>query len=79
MKEKLKKLALSTSVGVGMLMTTGLTAFAAEGDTGVASIITEATAGVLADSKLVIAAALSIGVVFFGAKLLWGKFKSMAR
>lgn len=79
MKERVKKLLFGASVVTGTLMTTGLSAFAETGDTGVSSIITEATAGVLADSKVVIASALSIGVVFFGARLLWSKFKSMAR
>lgn len=81
MKERVKKLLVGASVVTGTLMTTGLSAFAAEGDTGtgVSEIITTATAGVIADSKVVIASALSIGVVFFGARLLWSKFKSMAR
>lgn len=78
MKEKLKKGLLTASLATGTILATGIGAFAAE-ETSVSSIITTATTGVLADSKIVIASALSIGVVFFGAKLLWGKFKSMAR
>lgn len=81
MKERVKKLLFGASVVTGTLMTTGLSAFAETSDTGtgVSQIITDATAGVIADSKVVIASALSIGVVFFGARLLWSKFKSMAR
>ncbi len=81
MKEKLKKGLLSASLVTGAILSTGIGAFAEGPDTStsVSTIITEATTGVLADSKVVIASALSIGVVFFGAKLLWGKFKSMAR
>lgn len=80
MKEKLQKLALGGSVITGTILATSLTPFAAgESGTDVSSIITTATSGVIADSKVVISSALSIGVVFFGAKLLWSKFKSMAR
>lgn len=52
---------------------------AADGDFGVAEIITDATTSIMADSKIVIASGLGIGVVFFAARLLWSKFKSMAR
>ncbi len=45
----------------------------------IVTAITSAAGDLTADAAPIIAAAVSIGVVFFGAKLLWGKFKSMAR
>ena len=45
----------------------------------VVSAITGATSGLQADALTIIGAALALGVVFWGAKLLWGKFKSMAK
>ena len=45
----------------------------------IVTAIQEASTGLIADASPVIAAGVGIGVVFFGAKLLWGKFKSMAR
>lgn len=44
----------------------------------VVTAITAASADLVGDAAPVIAAAISIGIVFFGAKLLWKKFKSMA-
>lgn len=44
----------------------------------VITAITEAAASLTADAGTVIASAIGIGVIFFGAKLLWRKFKSMA-
>lgn len=46
------------------------------------TIVTAIEAGVTsvtADSGTVIAAAVGLGVVFWGAKLLWSKFKAMAK
>ena len=41
--------------------------------------ITSAADSLKGDAASVISAAVGIGVVFFGAKLLWSKFKSMAK
>lgn len=40
--------------------------------------ITEAAESLTSDAGTVIATAIGISVIFFGAKLLWRKFKSMA-
>lgn len=55
--------------------------FAAEGDgsTTVASTITSQVAGLKTDALTVIGAAVGLGVVFWGAKLMWSKFKGMAK
>lgn len=45
----------------------------------VSKAITDAIAGVSGQATPIIAAALGIGVVFWGAKLLWTKFKGMAK
>lgn len=44
----------------------------------VITAINEAATSLTSDAGTVIAAGIGIGVVFFGAKLLWRKFKSMA-
>ena len=45
----------------------------------VITAINSAATSLTADATTVISAAIGLGVVFFGAKLLWSKFKSMAR
>lgn len=45
----------------------------------VVTSITEAATGVKTDAGPVIAAAIGVGIVFWGAKVLWTKFKSMAK
>lgn len=47
--------------------------------TTIVTAIQTASASLLADSGPIITSGIGIGVVFFGAKLLWSKFKSMAR
>lgn len=44
----------------------------------VITAIQEASTQLTGDATKVIGAAVTIGALFFGAKLLWGKFKSMA-
>jgi hypothetical protein len=44
----------------------------------VITAITEAASNLTTDAGTVIASAIGVGVIFFGAKLLWRKFKSMA-
>lgn len=52
----------------------------AEGDSSaIVSAIQSASTSLQADAVTVIGLAVAIGVVFFGAKLLWSKFKSMAK
>lgn len=45
----------------------------------VATAITDAVSGVAPQAVTVITAAVGLGVIFWGAKLLWNKFKSMAK
>ena len=44
----------------------------------VITAITDAAAQLTTDASTVIGAAVGLGVIFFGAKVLWSKFKSMA-
>lgn len=78
MKEKLKKVS-AVVTGVGVTLATGMTAFASEGSGIVSGAIETATASVKTEAAVVIGSAVGLGVVFWGAKLLWGKFKSMAK
>lgn len=45
----------------------------------VVSTITSAATQMTTDAAPVIAAAIGLGIVFWGAKVLWSKFKSMAK
>lgn len=45
----------------------------------VVSAITDATADLGTQAITLIGAAVGLGVIFWGAKLLWTKFKSMAK
>ena len=56
----------------------GNQAFASDASS-VTGIIETAAETFKGDALKVIAAAVSLGVIFFGAKLLWSQFKSMAR
>lgn len=73
---KIKKAGLLTGISSAL----AIPAFA-DGTplTGVTGIISSASADVIASATPVITAAVGVGVVFWGAKLLWGKFKSMAK
>lgn len=59
----------------------GVSPLAVDGDssTSVVSIITDAASGLKGDAMTVIGGAIALGVVFWGAKVLWGKFKGMAK
>lgn len=52
---------------------------ASEGVSSTVTAITSAGTDLLGDAAPVIAAAIGVGVVFWGAKVLWGKFKGMAK
>ena len=45
----------------------------------VSTAITTAATELGTQATPIIAAAIGLGVIFFGAKLLWSKFKSMAK
>ena len=50
-----------------------------DGTSAVVSAINSAVTSVKGDAVTVIGAAVGLGVVFWGAKVLWGKFKGMAK
>lgn len=52
---------------------------ASSGASAVVSAIQGAVTSVGGDAALVIAAAVGLGITFWGAKVLWSKFKSMAK
>lgn len=82
LKEKGKKALFCASFGFTTLAT-GLTAFAetgaGEGSGIVTSAITEAVTSVKGDAATVIGAAVGLGAIFWGAQVLWSKFKAMAK
>lgn len=51
----------------------------ADGTSAVVTAINTAVSSVKGDAVTVIGAAVGLGVVFWGAKVLWGKFKGMAK
>ena len=50
-----------------------------DGTSAVVAAINSAVSSVKGDAVTVIGAAVGLGVVFWGAKVLWGKFKGMAK
>lgn len=52
---------------------------ASSGASAVVSAIQGAVTSVGGDAALVISAAVGLGITFWGAKVLWSKFKSMAK
>lgn len=76
---KVKKGLFAASCFVATMIPFGSVVFATGETGGVTSIITEAADSVKSDAGTVIAAAIGLGVVFWGARVLWGKFKSMAK
>lgn len=78
MKRNLKKFLVIVSIftlciGIGAVCY-------ADGDSGgVAAAIESASNSVKSDATKVIVSAVGLGSVFWGAKVLWGKFKSMAK
>lgn len=52
---------------------------ASSGASAVVTAIQEAATSVGGDAAVIIAAAVGLGITFWGAKVLWSKFKSMAK
>lgn len=78
MKRNLK-IALTT--GVMSVLACG-SAFAADANSGIAaasSAITAAGTDLLASAAPIITSGIGIGLTFWGGKLLWSKFRSMAK
>ncbi|MCQ4635864.1 hypothetical protein NE619_03915 [Anaerovorax odorimutans] len=50
-----------------------------ENASAIVTQITKAGTDVLGDAAPIIAAAIGVGIVFWGAKVLWSKFKGMAK
>ncbi len=74
---KTRKIMLVLSLAVVSLLSFSAVALAE--DSAVVTAITGATTGLQADALTIIGAAVGLGVVFWGAKLLWSKFKGMAK
>ena len=79
MKDKVKKVVGGAIAGATTLAMTATSAFANSGASPVVEAISNAGDSLKTDAVAVIGSGVGIGVIFFGAKLLWGKFKSMAK
>ena len=86
MIDKVKKVLHDKSMRLGVAATMAASAIlpfagasAGEADSGVVTAITGAADSLKGDAVKVIGVAVTIGILFFGAKLLWSKFKGMAK
>ena len=70
---------LMTTTGIITALTAGQAFADNAGLDAAGTAIATASADVLAAATPVITGAIGLGIVFWGAKLLWGKFKSMAK
>ena len=79
MKEKMKRaLIIATPLALSVASCAG----AVDGDSSsstVMSIIQQQITSLTSDAGTVIAGAIGISVLFFGAKFLWSKFRSMSK
>ena len=76
---KLKHKLLTAVTAIMALMATAVPALAADGDSLIVDAVTQAVSTVSTDAVVVIGAAVGLGAIFWGAKVLWGKFKGMAK
>lgn len=76
MKDKLKK---ALPFLLCAIMIVPMFAFASESGGTISSAITQEAGTYKGEVGKVIASALGIGFITWGAKMLWGKFKSMAK
>lgn len=75
MLKKLNKKTLIAST-VGALTLLPISAFAED---GIPQIISTAATSMKTDALAVMTSGVTLGLVFWGGKLLWSKFKSMAK
>lgn len=76
----MKRFKTALLTGTALSMLTMGSAFAENaGLTAAGTAITAAGTDAVTAAGPVIAGAVGVGVVFWGAKLLWNKFKSMAK
>lgn len=79
--EKLKAKLLAGSATATTLMLMAAPAFAAEGDavSPVITAIDSELVGITASAGPLMGKAVALGMVFFGGRILWKNFKSMAK
>lgn len=77
--EKGKKILIASS-GAALSLLMPLASFASEVQSSTpAQMIVKAANDQKADAAAVIGGAIGLGIVFWGAQVLWSKFKSMAK
>ena len=73
------QIGCTAAVLAGSVLPSAFAADEGAGNTAVVSAIQSAVTSVKGDAATVIGAAVGLGVVFWGAKVLWSKFKGMAK
>lgn len=73
------QLGCTAAIAAGSILPSAFAVDDASGNSAVVTAIQSAVTSVKGDATTVIGAAVGLGVVFWGAKVLWGKFKSMAK
>lgn len=73
------QLGCTAAIAAGSILPSAFALDEASGNSAVVTAIQSAVTSVKGDATTVIGAAVGLGVVFWGAKVLWGKFKSMAK
>lgn len=76
--DKSMKLGVAATMAVSTILPLAGAAEVSD-SSGVVAAITGAADSLKADGLTVIGAAVGIGILFFGAKVLWSKFKGMAK
>lgn len=73
------QLGCTAAIAAGSILPSAFAVDDASGNSAVVTAIQSAVTSVKGEATTVIGAAVGLGVVFWGAKVLWGKFKSMAK
>ena len=73
------QLGYTAAIAAGSILPSAFAVDDASGNSAVVTAIQSAVTSVKGEATTVIGAAVGLGVVFWGAKVLWGKFKSMAK
>lgn len=73
------QLGCTAAIAAGSILPSAFALDDTTGNTAVVDAINSAVTSVKGDAATVIGAAVGLGVVFWGARVLWSKFKGMAK
>lgn len=74
---KYLQVGCTAALAVGAALSAAFAAGESDSNTAVMTAIESAAAGVKSDSAAVIAAGIGLGVIFWGARVLWRNFRSL--